>query len=79
MLFYKEVVTFLDYCGPPPVIENAEASQILDSGPVGAQVFYTCLEGYTRLSGDSYLTCTTSEDLVHSWTGSIMNCSSDSK
>ena len=63
------------------MLENAEASHSLNS-PVGGKVFYACLEGYIRLSGDSYLTCTTSEDLVHLWTGSIMNCglySEDSK
>ena len=68
---------FLD-CGTPPVVENAEAFHSLNS-PVGDKVFYACLEGYTRLSGDSYLTCTTSENLVHSWTGSIMKCNEDSK
>ena len=60
------------------MIENAEAFHILNS-PVGEKVFYACLDGYTRLSGDSYLTCTTSDDLVDSWTGSIMKCNEDSK
>ena len=72
------MVSFLDNCGTPPVIENAETSHSLNSS-VGEKVFYACLEGYTRLSGDSYLTCTLSDDLVPSWTGSLMICSPDSK
>ena len=46
---------------------------------MGGKAFYVCLEGYTRLSGNPNLTCTTSDNLVHSWTGSIMNCGVDSK
>ena len=60
------------------MIENAETLHAINSS-VGGKVFYACLEGYIRLSGDSYLTCTTSENLVHSWTGSIMKCNEDSK
>ena len=64
----------LGYCGPPPVIENAEASHSLNSS-VGGKVFYVCMEGYSRISGDPYLTCTSTEDFKPSWTGSLMECS----
>ena len=76
--YFKKVYVFLDYCGPPPAIENAETLYATNFS-VGGKVYYACVEGYIRLSGDSYLACTTSDNLVHSWTGSIMNCSKDSK
>ena len=63
------------------MIKNAETLHAINSS-VGGKVFYACLEGYIRLSGDSHLTCTTSDDLEHSWTGSVMACdqySEDSK
>ena len=68
----------IGYCGAPPVIDNAEGFHSLNSS-VGERIYYTCVEGYIRLSGDSYLTCTTSDNLVHSWTGSIIECGLDSK
>ena len=55
------------------MIDNARASHSLSSS-VGGKVYYACLEGYIRLSGDYYLTCTTSDNSVHSWTGSIIEC-----
>ena len=72
---------FPGFCGPPPVIENAEVQHVVNS-PLGGKVFYTCQEGYIRLSGDSYLTCTTSDDSEHLWTGVNIECiqySEDSK
>lgn len=68
----------LDYCDQPPVIENAEVLQAANLS-AGGKVFYACLKGYTRLSGDSILTCTLSDNLVHSWSGSIMKCGVDRK
>ena len=63
------------FCGPPPQIENAETGNSRPS-EIGEMVLYACVDGFTKVGGDSRLTCTLSKDSTAIWSGESIECSS---
>ena len=61
-------------CDPPPVIENTEAA-VSTTSEIGEMVLYACVEGFTKVKGESRLTCTVSEGNTATWSGEPIECS----
>ena len=61
------------YCNPPPEIENAEATHT-DIADIGDNVLYACLDGFTKVGGDSRLTCALADDKLAVWMGAHIEC-----
>ena len=63
------------FCNPPPLIENAEAASSRPSD-IGEMVLYACVDGFTKVGGDSRLTCILSDGNTATWSGEPVECSS---
>ena len=61
------------YCLPPPVVDNAEASQY-SNATLGETVLYACKKGYVQIDGDSRLACVLTADYSSTWSGQRINC-----
>ena len=68
----------LGYCTPPPEIENAEAAHN-NFSEIGDNVLYACLDGFTKVGGNSRLTCALAVDNTAVWTGTHIKCNNTEK
>ena len=54
-------------------MENAEHAKNVGV-KVGESILYACLDGLTKVGGDSYLTCSLSQDGAALWNGEFIKC-----
>ena len=54
---------------------NAEVANNIGA-KIGESIVYTCLDSFTKVGGDSYLTCSLSPDGAAVWIGEFIACDS---